>query len=95
MGVGCAVQSYDGKLFFGLIADAHVASDVRRLRDFIRESWQELCQAAGVKKAPRRVVPTPKAQKRQRKPPVAVPVPAMAQPATPAMEPIVLNVKSA
>ena len=54
LGVGCAAQSYDGKLFFGLIADAHVAPDVARLRDFLGDSFQELCRAAGVKKAPRR-----------------------------------------
>ena len=46
LGVNCAVDSYDGKLFFGLIADAHVASDVNRLRDFLYVSFQELLQAA-------------------------------------------------
>lgn len=56
LGIGCAVQSYDGKLFFGLIADADVAPDVHRLRDFIQVSFQELCRAAGVKKAPRRAM---------------------------------------
>ena len=54
LGIGCAVQSYDGKLFFGLIADAGVAPDVHRLRDFLQRSFQELCRAAGVKRAPRR-----------------------------------------
>ena len=49
LGLGVAVQSYDGKLFFGLTADAHVAPDVARLRDYIQTSFQELCQAAGVK----------------------------------------------
>jgi len=63
LGVNCAVESYDGKLFFGLIADAHVASDVRRLRDFLYVSFRELCRAArrggkpsGLKKAQRRAV---------------------------------------
>jgi diacylglycerol O-acyltransferase len=51
LGVNCAVESYDGKLFFGLIADAHVASDVKRLRDFLYVAFRELCRAAGVKKA--------------------------------------------
>jgi diacylglycerol O-acyltransferase / wax synthase len=54
LGVGCAVQSYDGKMFFGLTADADVAKDVRLLRDFIRTSWDDLCHAAGIRKAPRR-----------------------------------------
>jgi diacylglycerol O-acyltransferase len=46
LGVNCAVQSYNGKLFFGLIADARVASDVKRLRDFLCVSFRELMQAA-------------------------------------------------
>ena len=46
LGINCAVESYDGKLFFGLIADAQAASDVSRLRDFLYVSFQELCRAA-------------------------------------------------
>ena len=46
LGVNCAVESYNGKLFFGFIADAQVASDVDRLRDFLRVSFRELCHAA-------------------------------------------------
>ncbi len=53
LGVGVAVQSYDGKLFFGLTADAHVVPDVARLRDYIQTCFRELCKAAGVKTAPR------------------------------------------
>jgi len=51
LGINCAVESYDGKLFFGLVADAQVASDVNRLRDFLYVSFQEL-RAAARKKAP-------------------------------------------
>ena len=51
LGVGVAVQSYDGRLFFGLTADAKAAGDVGRLRDFIDASFRELCRAAGVKKS--------------------------------------------
>lgn len=51
LGIGCAVQSYDGKLCFGLIADAHVAADVGRLRDFLGVAFEELCRSAGVKSA--------------------------------------------
>jgi diacylglycerol O-acyltransferase len=51
LGLGVAVQSYDGKLFFGLTADAHVAPDVARLRDYIRECFQELVKASRPKKA--------------------------------------------
>ncbi len=46
LGVGCAVQSYDGKLYIGLIADAVSAPDVDRLRDFILASFKELCKSA-------------------------------------------------
>jgi diacylglycerol O-acyltransferase len=51
LGVGVAVQSYDGKLFMGLLADAQSAPDVDQLRDFIIDAFQELCQSASVKKA--------------------------------------------
>ena len=53
LGVGVAVQSYDGRLFFGLTADAHVVPDVARLRDYIQTCFRELCKAAGVKAASR------------------------------------------
>lgn len=46
LGVGCAVYSYDGKLFFGLIADSEAAPDVNRLRDFLTHSFEELRSAA-------------------------------------------------
>ncbi|HUA61093.1 MAG TPA: WS/DGAT domain-containing protein, partial [Verrucomicrobiae bacterium] len=54
LGVGIAVQSYDGKLFFGLNADADVVADVARMRDYIRASFRDLCHAAGRKKSPPR-----------------------------------------
>jgi len=57
LGINVAVHSYDGKLFFGLISDAHVAPDVRRLRDFLYVSFRELCRCAGVKKAARKALP--------------------------------------
>ena len=47
LGLGIAVQSYDGKLFFGLTADAHVAPDVARLRDYVQLCFRELVTAAG------------------------------------------------
>ena len=51
LGVGCAVQSYDGKLFFGFIADTVAAPDVDRLRDFVAQSFEELRHSAMQKKA--------------------------------------------
>ena len=49
LGVGCAVHSYNGKLFFGFIADTHAAPDADRLRDFLALSFQELRQSAALK----------------------------------------------
>jgi diacylglycerol O-acyltransferase len=46
LGVNCAFQSYDGKLFCGLTADANVVPDVGRLRDLIHRSFAELRHAA-------------------------------------------------
>ena len=61
LGINCAVESYDGKLFFGLVADAQAGSDVNRLRDFLYVAFRELCQAA------RKVAPAPaKRPRRQR-----------------------------
>lgn len=53
LGVGCAAHSYDGKLFFGFIADTHAAPDVDRLRDFHVLSFEELRRSAALKKARR------------------------------------------
>jgi diacylglycerol O-acyltransferase / wax synthase len=52
LGIGCAAQSYDGKIFFGLTSDTDAAPDAHRLRDFIRISFAELCRASGVKRSP-------------------------------------------
>ena len=51
LGVGCAAHSYDGKLYLGLIADTHAAPDVERLRDFMVESFHELCRGTAHRKA--------------------------------------------
>ena len=67
LGIGCAVLSYDGKLFYGLTADTHAAPDARRLRDFILASFEELCRAAGIRKVARRTA-APKARKRRPRP---------------------------
>ncbi len=54
LGVNCAVTSYAGKLQFGFTADAHVVPDVGRMRDFLKQSFEDLCKAAGLRKAKRR-----------------------------------------
>jgi len=81
LGVGCAVHSYNGKLFFGLIADTHAAPDVDRLRDFVALSFQELRRSAALKKA--RGMEHAKSAAGQEKEQAAEPVQAVApQPAT-------------
>jgi diacylglycerol O-acyltransferase / wax synthase len=77
LGVGCAVHSYDGKLFFGFIADAYAAPDVDRLRDFLIVSFQELRRSAalrGTRKREAAVHPAqPKEQERAEPVRAAVP----------------------
>lgn len=53
LGIGCAVHSYDGKLFLGLIADTEAAQDVEKFRDFLALAFEELKHAALGKKARR------------------------------------------
>ena len=48
VGCGCAIMSYDQKLYFGLTADAQAMPDVERLKEFLDESFVELRKAAGV-----------------------------------------------
>jgi len=48
MGIGCGVTSYDQKLYFGLLADPAIASDVDRLKEFVDQAFVELRSAAGV-----------------------------------------------
>ncbi|HYL36802.1 MAG TPA: wax ester/triacylglycerol synthase family O-acyltransferase [Bryobacteraceae bacterium] len=46
MGVGCAIQSYNQVLYFGLTADTSAAPDVARLKRFLDQSFVELRTAA-------------------------------------------------
>jgi diacylglycerol O-acyltransferase / wax synthase len=71
LGVNCAVQSYDGRLFFGLTADAHACPDVDRLRNFLLVSFGELCRSAGLKKPRRR--PARHTAEAAPEPPIAAP----------------------
>jgi diacylglycerol O-acyltransferase len=48
VGVGCAIMSYDQKLYFGLTSDVQAMPDVEKLKCFLDESFVELRQAAGV-----------------------------------------------
>jgi WS/DGAT/MGAT family acyltransferase len=93
LGVGIAVQSYNGKMCFGLTADAVVVADVQRLRDFIRTSWDELCHAAGVRKAPPRTA-GPRRKRAARPKAVKVPEPVI-EPAPVEFTPVLDHAKIA
>jgi diacylglycerol O-acyltransferase / wax synthase len=72
VGCGCAIMSYDQKLTFGLTADTDAMPDVENLKMFLKASFIELRNAAGVaeiqppeiKKAPSKP-PAPTAAKRK------------------------------
>jgi diacylglycerol O-acyltransferase / wax synthase len=49
MAVNCAILSYDGMMYFGFSGNVHAAPDLRRLEDFVKESFAELREAAGIK----------------------------------------------
>jgi WS/DGAT/MGAT family acyltransferase len=65
LGIGVAVQSYDGKMFFGLTADAEVVPDAPRMRDYIVAAFGDLCRAAGIGKAGRRPARRPPGKRKQ------------------------------
>jgi WS/DGAT/MGAT family acyltransferase len=48
VGCGCAIMSYDQRLYFGLTADSQAMPDVESLKTFLEESFVELRKAAGV-----------------------------------------------
>lgn len=49
LGVNCAFQSYDGRFFCGLTADALAVPDVGRLRDLMYGALVELKRATAPK----------------------------------------------
>lgn len=51
MGVCCAIQSYDQRLYFGLTGDVAAAPDLDRLKVFLEQSFSDLRKAAGVTRA--------------------------------------------
>lgn len=58
IGVGCAIMSYDQKLYFGLTSDLHAMPDVEKLKAFLDEAFIELRDAAGVPEIPLQVIKT-------------------------------------
>jgi diacylglycerol O-acyltransferase / wax synthase len=66
MAVNCAVLSYDGNIGFGFSGDVHAAPDLRRMEEFVKVSFAELREAAGI-------TPPRKKSSRSRKPAVKTP----------------------
>jgi len=48
MGLDCAIQSYNGRLYIGLTADSKAVPDARLLGDFLDDAFSDLRQAAGI-----------------------------------------------
>ncbi len=49
MAVNCAILSYDGVMYFGFSGNVNAAPDLRRLEEFVKQSFAELREAAGIK----------------------------------------------
>ena len=64
VGCGCAIMSYDQKLYFGLTSDTHAMPDVERLKEFLDESFVELRKAAGVDEIKPQVMKAARGRKR-------------------------------
>lgn len=52
VGIGCAIMSYEGRLYFGLNADRRAMPDVERLKEFLDQTFAELRERAGVADTP-------------------------------------------
>jgi hypothetical protein len=48
MALNCAILTYDGTAYFGFSGCVHAAPDLRRLETFLKLSFTELREAAGV-----------------------------------------------
>jgi len=68
LGMGCAIQSYNQKITFGITSDVAAAPDAHHMREFLFESFNELRHAAGLKDEPAapHVTPAPKKRKPRR-----------------------------
>ncbi|HJQ24492.1 MAG TPA: wax ester/triacylglycerol synthase family O-acyltransferase [Blastocatellia bacterium] len=64
VGCGCAIMSYDQKLYFGLTSDLQAMPDVESLKAFLEASFVELRQAAGVDEIKPQVMKAAKGRKR-------------------------------
>jgi diacylglycerol O-acyltransferase len=72
MAVNCAILSYDGMMYFGFSGNVQAAPDLRRLEEFVKASFAELREAAGIK-APRKQAVRKKACAKKRSRPRTMP----------------------
>lgn len=56
IGMGCAIFSYDQKLYFGLSSDAQAMPDVEKFKELLDEAFEELKIKSGVEKIEPQVV---------------------------------------
>jgi diacylglycerol O-acyltransferase / wax synthase len=63
MALNCAILTYNGTAYFGFSGCTHAAPDLRRLETFLKLSFTELREAAGVKPPPREAKKTKKEQR--------------------------------
>jgi diacylglycerol O-acyltransferase len=64
VGCGCAIMSYDQKLYFGLTSDVQAMPDVERLKELLDASFVELRMAAGVAEIKPQVMKATRGRKR-------------------------------
>ena len=63
MGMGCAIQSYNQKITFGITSDYAAAPDAHHMQEFLFESFAELRKAAGLPEVQHHATPMPKKRK--------------------------------
>jgi len=61
LGIGWAIQSYNGVLYFGLTADNAAAPDIRSLNEFLEDAFTELRARAGIPRKEHAAQETPEA----------------------------------
>ena len=65
MALNCAILTYDGTALFGFSGDVHAAPDLRRLETFLKLSFTELREAAGVRPPRKKVEKQEKKKERK------------------------------
>jgi hypothetical protein len=80
MALNCAILTYDGTAYFGFSGCVHAAPDLRRLETFLKLSFTELREAAGVA-PPRKEEKKKVKEKRARAKAKVAPAPSASAPA--------------